>query len=126
MSEQGSWEDRMAEKHRAEKHQQQAKVTRDVEAARRDYLGEAFLKYYPPDSVHGFEPQVEIAPEIIAANCLGITYGDPGPKLRPEMCRQCWGERYIWLGNTWGLHHQGEEFNGSCSHYCHDGEVWMA
>lgn len=67
----------------------------------------------------------EILPEILAARCLGITYGDPGPKLPPETCRPCWGDRYVWLGNTWGLQHAGGPLSG-CQHDCHDGEVWLA
>lgn len=112
------WEDRMAEK-------QHGKADREVEIQRRAYLGEVFLKHYPPSASPLFEPQVEIIPEIIAANCLGITYGDPGPKLPPEVCRECWGERHVWLGNVWGMEHAGGTMDG-CQHDCHGGEVWLA
>jgi hypothetical protein len=117
-----TWEERMAAKHRA-------RMMRGVEERRRAYLGEAFLRFYPDDDEEhlrwGFEPQVEIMPEIIAANCLGITYGDPGPPLESNWCRQCWGDRHVWLGNTWGLQHVGGTSSG-CQHGCHAGEVWMA
>jgi hypothetical protein len=116
-----TWEERMAAKHRA-------RMMRGVEERRRAYLGEAFLRFYPDDDEEhlrwGFEPQVEIMPEIIAANCLGITYGDPGPPLESNWCRQCWGERHVWLGNCWGLQHAGGTLSG-CQHGCHAGEVWM-
>lgn len=102
-----------------------ATVRRDVDAARRAYLGEVFLKHYPADTGCIIEPQVEILPEIIAANCLGITYGDPGPVLGGEWCRECWGERYVWLGNGWGLRHTGGTMN-DCQHACHEDQVWLA
>lgn len=113
----------MAANHRARK-------MRAVEVARRAYLGEAFLPFYPQDDDDrrlrlGFEPLAEIMPEIIAANCLGIVYGDPGPPLESNWCRQCWGERHVWLGNCWGLQHAGGSSSG-CQHECHIGEVWMA
>jgi hypothetical protein len=113
-----SWEDRMAGK-------RHGKVDREVEAQRRAYLGEVFLKHYPPPASPLFGPQVEILPEIIAANCLGITYGDPGPKLPTKTCRKCWGDRHVWLGNAWGMEHAGGAMNG-CQHACHEGEVWLA
>jgi hypothetical protein len=117
-----SWEERMAARHKA---------TVSVDEARRRYLGEVFLQHYPPDT-GSFEPQVEILPQIIAANCLGITYGDPGPPLESNWCRECWGERHVWLGNTWGLQHaQPSPFPAprrmhDCGHSCHEGEHWLA
>jgi hypothetical protein len=111
--------------------QNRAKASQNVEAARRIYLGVVFLRHYPPDIGGIIEPQVEILPEIIAANCLGITYGDPGPKLPSGRdCRECWGERYMWMGNTWGMSHKsavpGQGGLFGCSHECHEGEVWQA
>lgn len=103
----------MAVRHRA-------RIAAGAEPERRAYLGEVFLRYYPAGS-----DQVEILPQIIAANCLGITYGDPGPKLDPGMCRDCWGDRSVWLGNAWGVQHAGGTSSG-CTHECHDGEVWLA
>lgn len=67
----------------------------------------------------------DILPQILAARCLGIEYGDPGPKLPPEVCRQCWGERYVWRGNCWGTEHQGDVSLFDCRHECHEGEVWL-
>lgn len=67
----------------------------------------------------------DILPEILAARCLGIRYGDPGPLLDPGMCRACWGDRHVWLGNTWGLQHREPGF-GDCRHACHEGEIWRA
>jgi hypothetical protein len=113
-----TWEERMAAKHRA-------KVDAEVEAARRAYLGEVFLRFYPPHT-GVFEPMVEILPEVIAANCLGIAYGDPGPRLEGKWCRQCWGDRHVWLGNAWGLQHTGGLGLGECKHGCHEGEAWLA
>lgn len=67
----------------------------------------------------------DILPEILAARCLGLSYGDPGPVLPPEWCRACWGDRHVWYGNAWGLRHVGEGLQ-SCEHACHEGQVWMA
>lgn len=67
----------------------------------------------------------EIIPEILAARCLGISYGDPGPRLPDDICRECWGDRHIWLGNAWGMEHREPGFNG-CRHACHEGELWLA
>jgi hypothetical protein len=115
-----TWEERMAARTRA-------RADAEVQARRRAYLGDVFLEFYPPDEgrEYGFQPQVEISPEIIAANCLGITYGDPGPLLGGEICHQCWGDRHVWLGNCWGLRHTGGTMNG-CRHECHADEVWLA
>lgn len=116
-----TWEERMAARNKA-------RVMREIEERRRAYLGEAFLRFYPPDDdiwQWGFEPQVEILPGIIAANCLGITYGDPGPRLPPDLCRDCWGDRHVWLGNCWGVEHTGGTRTG-CQHSCHEGEAWLA
>lgn len=55
----------------------------------------------------------------------GISYGDPGPVLPPECCRECWGDRHVWLGNAWGLRHRGGSVL-DCRHHCHDGEVLLA
>jgi hypothetical protein len=67
----------------------------------------------------------EIIPEILAARCLGIQYGDPGPLLDLGMCRQCWGDRHVWLGNVWGLQHLPPGFS-NCRHACHEGGLWLA
>lgn len=67
----------------------------------------------------------DILPQILAARCLGITYGDPGPRLEPDACRECWGDRYVWYGNCWGLRHVGLGL-GDCEHPCHEGEVLLA
>lgn len=67
-----------------------------------------------------------IIPQIIAARCLGISYGDPGPKLDEKACRECWGDRHVWLGNVWGLKHQNDTRTLECKHECHDDEVWVA
>ena len=101
-----------------------AKVNAEVAAKRRAYLGEVFLEHYPPDvgPKYGFEPQVEISPEIVAANCLGITYGDPGPRLPEDACRECWGDRHVWYGDCWGWRHTGAGWNG-CQCQCHEGET---
>ena len=56
---------------------------------------------------------------------LGPRYGDPGPMLPPEVCRECWGYRHVWLGNTWGMRHRGGPSH-DCRHVCHEGEVWLA
>jgi hypothetical protein len=76
------------------------------------------------------DPPDYILPQILAARCLGITYGDPGPKLPASTCHECWGERYVWYGNCWGLSHRpgvpGQDGFFSCSHSCHDGEVLLA
>ena len=64
----------------------------------------------------------DIMPQVLAARCLGIAYGDPGPKLPDDVCRRCWGERYVWLGNVWGIKKQC----GDCACPCHRDEVWMA
>lgn len=122
-----TWEERMAVNHHA-------RVKREVDARRRAYLGEVFLEFYPPDegAQFGFEPLVDIDPQIIAARCLGIAYGDPGPQLPEGTCRECYGERHVWLGNTWGLRHtEPRKFPApghlfGCGHTCHEGEVWMA
>jgi len=96
-------------------------------ATRRDALGQrqassrhgVFARWLRPD-----DPD-DILPEILAARCLGIQYGDPGPKLPSDRCRQCWGDRHVWLGNTWGLKHTPPGFSG-CKHACHEGELWLA
>jgi len=124
-----TWEERMAEKHQAKRDRAAAEKIREVEAARRAYLGEVFLPFYPPDDgvlKYGWEPEVEVLPEVIAANCLGITEGDPGPKEPGDYCRECWGERYVWLGNCWGHEHAGDGIGRGCQHECHEGEVWLA
>ncbi len=115
------WEERMSQN-------AARRVASDVAAKRRAYLGEAFLQYWPPDVglELGFAPMTDgVLPQIIAAACLGITYGDPGPRLPEEMCRECWGDRHVWLGNCWGVHHAGGS-SLNCKHSCHDGEVWLA
>lgn len=86
-------------------------------AAGNDYG--VFARWLRPD-----DPP-EILPEILAARCLGISYGDPGPALPPTICRQCWGDRHVWLGNSWGMEHTEPGFNG-CQHACHQDEVWLA
>ncbi|HUY46558.1 MAG TPA: hypothetical protein VMV92_12630 [Streptosporangiaceae bacterium] len=91
-----------------------------LDALRREYLGREFLRFWPPGL-----PGHEVLPEVVAARCLGIEYGDPGPPLGGETCRECWGECRVWLGNAWGMRHAGGTMDG-CTHPCHDGEVWMA
>jgi hypothetical protein len=72
----------------------------------------------------------EIMPQILAARCLGIQYGDPGPRLPNSWCRQCWGDRHVWLGNAWGAQHTGDgifdRYGRKCQHACHEGEVLLA
>jgi hypothetical protein len=80
--------------------------------------GDVFAEWRLPDD------PADIMPQILAARCLGITYGDPGPRLPADACRQCWGERHVWYGNTWGLTHIGDLF--ACQHECHDDEVLLA
>jgi hypothetical protein len=91
---------------------------RNVDEPRRKFLGEAFLPYWPPDEWPW--PSTEIDPKVIAARCLGINYGDPGPALPPGACRECWGDRLVWLGNCWGMAHAGGTSAG-CQHSCHSG-----
>jgi hypothetical protein len=112
------WEERMSARHKKG-------AADDIAPRRRAYLGDVFLEFWPPDAGCGFEPEAEILPQIIAARCLGIEYGDPGPPLGGEWCRDCWGERHVWLGNCWGLQHAGGTING-CQHTCHVGQVWLA
>lgn len=107
------WEARMAERNRKP-------PAGDLDGERRAWLGSAFLGFYPPDT-----DVVDVLPEIISARCLGISYGDPGPRVPGDRCRECWAERYVWIGNGWGLHHIDPGF-GACKHACHDGEVWLA
>lgn len=70
-----------------------------------------------------------VLPQILAARCLGLVYGDPGPALPAETCRVCWGERHVWVGNAWGMSHKpavpGQGGLFGCSHPCHDGETWL-
>lgn len=106
-----TWEERMSQR-------AHARASKETQAAHRDRLGE-FTRYVHPD-----DPD-EILLEIIAARCLGITHGDPGPKLPPEDCRQCWGDRLVWVGNTWGLNHRGIP-RDQCRHTCHDNEILLA
>lgn len=56
--------------------------------------------------------------------CMDRPYGTLGAELDPSICRQCWGDRHVWLGNAWGMQHVGG-FSG-CQHACHDGEIWLA
>lgn len=105
------WEARMAQRARTR-----------AEALWRRYVDArygVFSQWLQPD-----DPE-EILPQILAARCLGISYGDPGPRLPDEMCRECWGDRHVWLGNAWGLQHREPGFNG-CRHACHEGELWLA
>ena|GEM_PF-1642178 len=112
------WERRMSQRTRRRE--------RDVlDERRRQFLGEAFLPFWPPDDPWPFGASEEILPQVVAAWCLGISYGDPGPPLGPEACRECWGDRHVWLGNCWGLRHRGGTMSG-CGHSCHEGEVWLA
>lgn len=80
-----SWEHRMAAR-AAERR----KIVRLLEA------GDVFAEWRLPG-----DPD-DIAPQVLAARCLGISYGDPGPRLPPDVCAECWGDRYVWYGNTWG------------------------
>jgi hypothetical protein len=107
------WEHRMSTRHRE-------RVSREHRERMRARLGE-FVRY-----LHADDPD-EILLEIIAARCLGLSYGDPGPHLPPDLCRWCWGDRKIWLGNTWGMRHTS--FGGGfeiCQHSCHANEIWLA
>lgn len=81
-------------------------------------LGE-FAKFSHPSDPDG------ILLEIIAARCLGIEYGDPGPKLDPDRCVQCWGTHHMWYGNCWGFKHTPPGLS-ACKHECHENEVWLA
>jgi hypothetical protein len=104
-----SWEHRMAAR-AAERR----KLLVAMEAG--DVFAQWRLPSDPPD----------ILPQILAARCLGIEYGDPGPRIKDErVCRQCWGTHYVWYGNCWGLDHAAPGRDG-CDHECHDGEVWLA
>jgi len=67
----------------------------------------------------------DILPQVLAARCLGISYGDPGPLLAADYCRECWGDRYVWIGNTWGLKHTGAG-GVRCECACHKQEGWLA
>lgn len=81
--------------------------------------GDIFAEWRRPD-----DPE-DIAPQILAARCLGISYGDPGPLVEDgTVCRRCWADRYVWCGNAWGLQLICER--PGCDHECHDGEVWLA
>lgn len=66
-----------------------------------------------------------VLPQVLAAECLGIKYGDPGPRLSDTYCRACWGDRHVWLGNVWGIEHVGDTSRG-CKCACHVGEMWIA
>lgn len=81
--------------------------------------GDIFARWRRPD-----DPE-DIVPQILAARCLGISYGDLGPRLPPDVCAECWGDRYVWYGNTWGLRHVGDA-HGRCAHACHDDEILLA
>lgn len=109
-----SWEHRMAARARA-----RAAERRVEEIAAR---GDPFAPWRRPDD------PIDILPAIIAARCLGISYGDPGPKLPADRCRECWGERFVWFGNCWGLQHVGQRVGEyrRCDHSCHDDEVLLA
>lgn len=95
-----------------------ARERRRVEAAGRRLEADPFAEWRLPD-----DPD-DILPQILAARCLGLSYGDPGPVLPPEWCRPCWGERHVWYGNAWGLQHQGVDLF-ECEHSCHEGEVLL-
>lgn len=115
----GTWEERMAAR-AAAAHEPALRSARDAEtSARREYLTRMFEPFWPA-GVTG-----EVLPQVIAAACLGIEYGDPGPPLDAEACRECWGDRHVWLGNCWGMQHAGSTMTG-CGHSCHVGEVWLA
>lgn len=114
------WEARMAARARRRPSPGPGIRRRIAELRGRDaYLAAMFGRYYEPG-----DPD-DILPEILAARCLGIEYGDPGSRHGPEVCRECWGECRIWLGNCWGAQHARGIMNG-CEHPCHEGEVWLA
>jgi hypothetical protein len=54
-----------------------------------------------------------------------LKYGDLGYPLPEGVCRECWGERYVWLGNAWGMRHVGDGSFSGCGHECHEGEIWI-
>jgi len=121
-----TWEERMSQRAKARTSPSLASRRRVALQGREAYVAAMFIRYYEPG-----DPD-EILPEILAARCLGIKYGDPGPELEPEWCRECWGDRHVWLGNAWGLQHVRpgpEPAPGrmhDCRHACHEGEIWMA
>jgi hypothetical protein len=106
-----SWEARMAAK-----AAERSRAAAQAEAEQRYGVFAQWLQSDDPP---------EILPEILAARCLGISYGDPGPELEPDICRQCWGDRYVWLGNAWGMEHTPPGFN-HCQHACHQDEICLA
>ena len=112
------WEERMSAKHRPRYNGIFRMEDRSPDEIQKAY-GTVFSEYFRESD------PFPIIPKILAARCLGIEYGDPGPKLKPEMCRQCWGDRHVWLGNCWGLKHTGRDGLSCCDHECHQGEVWM-
>ena len=126
-----TWEERMAVGNKARR-----------EAAARQALAHLARRGLPFSPAYGVFAQwlepgdpEDINPMILAARCLGITNGDPGPRLPESDCRVCWGDRYVWYGNAWGLSHvdrqpadplyrDGGSFH--CAHACHEGEVLLA
>jgi hypothetical protein len=119
------WEARMAARHRDRVLKGKAIVREEAYTAQERRAQERrtwdFSVYREPSD------PIDINPQILAARCLGITYGDPGPRLPETDCRECWGDRYVWYGNVWGLKHVGSvhEYPG-CPHECHEGEVLTA
>jgi hypothetical protein len=109
----GSWESRMAERARQRAQERAASEREALPAESRSW---DFTAWYrdgdPPD----------INPQILAARCLGIEYGDPGPRLPEDRCRRCWADRYVWMGNAWGV---TPICSRPCGHGCHEGEVWL-
>lgn len=63
----------------------------------------------------------------VGCRAASLRYGDPGPPVDRETfpCTECWHDRQIWLGNTWGLRHTGRGLS-HCQHECHLEEVWLA
>jgi len=112
-----TWEERMSRRTR----QREGGA---LDERRAQFLGEALLPFWPPDDPWPFGASEEVLPEIIAARCLGIGYGDPGRLLGGETCHECWGDRRVWLGDCWGVRHRGGTMSG-CRHPCHEGEIWM-
>ncbi len=80
------------------------------------------------------DPQ-DINPEILQARAEGRQYGDLGDLRPPDQwpqCRQCWGDRYVWYGNAWGVkhvEHRPDDWPAGgfrdaldCPHHCHQSD----
>lgn len=66
--------------------------------------------------------------EVLAARCLGITDGTPGPAIPyRHACRKCWDRNMVWNGIAWALKHRRGRgpLSVPCRHRCHrDGDPW--